>query len=132
MLASAGLAQVLACYSEARVTSFPFVEIARDFGGPYPDVIQLADVIDAFDLIGPSCSHPLAEAICLALLAERDRHEANSAPSKVSATFSEQNVTPRAEDLHMLYTGGLHRGAGLRSLSSHIVDTDAVLLLKDH
>ena len=30
------------------MTIFSFLEIARDFGAPYQDVIQLADVIDAF------------------------------------------------------------------------------------
>jgi hypothetical protein len=114
------------------VTCFPFLEIARDFGASYQDVIRLADVIDVFDLVGPSYSRHITEAICLALLAEHDRRKANSAPPKLSATSSDPNVTPWAEDLHELYTGSLHRGAALPSLSSHIVDTDAVLLLKDH
>jgi hypothetical protein len=51
MLGSAGFRTgARAYYSEPRVTSFPFLEIARDFGAPYPDVIQATDVIDAFYL----------------------------------------------------------------------------------
>ena len=85
------------------MTSFPFLEIARDFGAPYQDVIQLADVIDAFGRVGPPYSRPIAEAICLALLAEHDRRKANSTPPKLVRRL-------RAE----------HRALGIGSFTSSI------------
>ena len=92
-------------------TSFPFLEIARDFGLPYGDVVRFASIHDDSPVNGP---HPgiwrheairgrrgaFLYAVHYAILAERERRAANSAPPKVIETSKAappSDVTPWAE-----------------------------------
>jgi len=81
-------------------TSFPFLEIARDFGVPYGDVIRHAEWASwTSPTDKPSFRpwSPLDYAIAYALEAEAARRAANSAPPKVIETCSPSHVTPWAE-----------------------------------
>ncbi len=90
-------------------TSFPFLQIAREFGLPYGDVVRFASTFDGSEF-NAGYFYGLAQAPSLqgrrgafmhavqfAILTERERRAANSAPPKVIETCSPSHVAPWAE-----------------------------------